>query len=254
MEELQRPWIILVLALCFLAYLLLVNMDFQDILGPLQKDGKRTGYDGSSLAVPEAAYPWVARLRAAKIAPYVKEDDTVLEYGVRFGWNLASIQCKRRIGFDRSDFFASFVRDHGIEFVSDLSNIGDGSIDVVVCHHQLEHELAPAQVLHSIRRVLRTDGKLLLFVPYEVGNPTRRFGHMDSYQRLYSWNVQTLGNLVQATGFKVMQARIGRFGYDRFSAVWSHRYHLGELGFRVLRRALHLVRPSSEVELVALKK
>ena len=50
------------------------------------------------------------------------------------------------------------------------------------------------------------------------------------YDRLYSWNVQTLGNLLETNGFTVIEGLVGRFGYDRFSAVFAVRYHLGEIG------------------------
>lgn len=43
-------------------------------------DSGRAYYEGKR-SIPDAAYPWVARLRAAKIAPYVTASDTVLEYG-----------------------------------------------------------------------------------------------------------------------------------------------------------------------------
>ena len=49
------------------------------------------------------------------------------------------------------------------------------SIDVIVCHHVLEHAAAPVNVLKEIGRLLRTKGKLLLFVPYEKGKRTRRY-------------------------------------------------------------------------------
>jgi hypothetical protein len=63
--------------------------------------------------------------------------------------------------------------------------------------------------------------------------------------------VQTLGNLVQECGFRVAQAATGRFGYDRFAAVWAVKLRLGEPGFRALRRLLLTLKPAREVRLVA---
>ena len=60
--------------------------------------GKR--YHETKRAIPPAAYPWVARLRAEKLTPFVRETDTVFEFGVGFGWNLAALRCQRKIGFD----------------------------------------------------------------------------------------------------------------------------------------------------------
>ena len=249
----NRKWIILIIALFFVVFVLVIRMRIEDIVRRLSSSEKKTDYQTTMGFVPDEAYPWVAKLRMRKIIPHVKENDTVLEYGVRFGWNLALIKCKKRLGFDLSDSLAPIVREHGIEFINDLVAISDDSIDVIICHHQLEHELAPAEVLSALKRILRPNGKLLLFVPYEKGKRTLGYDMYDRYHRLYSWNVQTLGNLVKANGFKVIEGQVGRYGYERFSAVLANRYKLGELGFRVIRRAIHLVRPGYEVELVATK-
>lgn len=249
----NRKWIILIIALFFIVLVLVIRMKTEDIVERLSSSGKETDYQTAMGFVPDEAYPWVANLRMGKITPHVKQDDTVLEYGVRFGWNLALVRCKKRLGFDLSDSLAPIVREHGIQFINDLAAISDDSIDVIICHHQLEHELAPAKVLSALKRILRPNGKLLLFVPYEKGKRTRRYETNDRYHRLYSWNVQTLGNLVKANGFKVIEGQVGRYGYERFSAVLAARYKLGELGFRVIRRTIHLVRPGYEVEMVAIK-
>ena len=210
-------------------------------------------YQESKRAIPEDSFPWVARLRAGKLMPWVHAEDTVLEYGVGYGWNLAALRCRRRLGFDVAGFLEPQVRAGGIEFVEDTSALSGGVADVVICHHTLEHALHPPEMLAGIRRLLRPGGQLLLFVPFERERRYRRFRADEPNHHLYSWNVQTLGNLVQAAGFEVRTARVDRFGYDRFAAAWAHRLHLGETGFRLIRRAAHLVVPAWEVRLVALK-
>jgi hypothetical protein len=90
-----------------------------------------------------------------------------------------------------------------------------------------------------------------LFVPYEKEKRYHRYDPKEPNHHLYSWNVQTLGNLVEDTGFNVMEGKLGRFGYDRFAAVWAARLRLGEFGFRFLRKAIHLVKPGFEVQIVA---
>ena len=210
-------------------------------------------YHHEKRAIPESAIPWVAQLRAEKISPHVRESDVVFEYGVGSGWNLAKLKCKQRLGFDVSEFLAPVVRAQGIEFVSDLKNISDASIDVVVCHHTLEHVLNPPEVLLEMRRVLRPNGKLLLFVPHEHEGKYARFNREEPNHHLYSWNVQTLGNLVEECGFKVVEGKIGRFGYDRFAAAWVTKFHLGEFGFYCVRNLIHILKPAFEVRIVAVK-
>jgi SAM-dependent methyltransferase len=197
------------------------------------------------------AFPWVARLRARKLAPWIKPHHVVLEFGVGHGWNLAALQCQRRLGHDVAAFLADEIWQRGIEFVPDTSSLPDASVDVVICHHTLEHVLQPAETLREIKRHLRPSGSLLLFVPFEKERRYRHYDTAEPNQHLYSWNVQTLGNLVAATGFNVLQAGVGRFGYDRFAAVWASRLHIGETGFNALRSILHILKPAFEVRLVA---
>ena len=210
-------------------------------------------YHETKRSIPESAYQWVANLRAAKIQPDIRETDAVLEYGVGTGWNLAELKCKNRLGFDLSGHLEPIVQNHGIEFVKDIKTITDASIDVVICHHALEHVSRPPEVLNEIRRILCENGKLLLFVPFEKERRYRRFNPDEPNHHLYSWNVQTLGNIVRDMGFQVMQGKVEEFGYDRFAAVWAVRLHLGEAGYKLIRKAIHLIKPASEVYIMAKK-
>lgn len=203
--------------------------------------------------LPEAARPWVARLRARKFAPYIRADDFVLEYGAGAGWNLAELICQRKIGFDVADFLAPSLAGQGIEFVSETQTLPDAVADVVLCHHTLEHVLHPVEALREMRRLLKAEGRLLLYVPYERQRAGAEFRRDEPNHHLYSWNTQTLGNLVEETGFKVVESGLGEFGYSRFAAAWAVKLGLGEGGFRCLRRALHLLRPLSEVRIIARK-
>ncbi len=211
-------------------------------------------YQEEKRGIPEAAVPWVARLRAQKLAPFVRPGDVVLEYGVGQGWNLSALTCRRKIGFDVADFLESAVRAQGIEYVAETTTIADGTIDVVVCHHTLEHLLNPPAALGEMRRLLAPSGKLLLFVPFEREAKYRHFDPAEPNHHLYSWNTQTLGNLVKEARFEIQEAGCGEFGYSRFAAVWAVKFHLGEAGFRAIRRLLHIIRPGREVRIVAVKK
>jgi SAM-dependent methyltransferase len=210
-------------------------------------------YHHDKRAVPAAAFPWLSRLRAEKLAPHVRSSDIVLEYGVGAGWNLAALQCERKIGYDVSDFLAGLLRERGIEFLPETAALPDATIDVVICHHTLEHVLSPSVALKEMDRLLRPGGKLLLFVSLEYEARYERFQRGEPNHHLYSWNAQTLGNLAEECGFTVSEADTGRFGYSRFAAVWAERLRLGERGFRLVRRMVHLLRPGIEVRVVALK-
>jgi SAM-dependent methyltransferase len=210
-------------------------------------------YHQSKRGLPEQAIPWVAALRARKFAPLIGAQDVVLEFGVGAGWNLADVRCRRKIGFDVADFLEPSLRALGIEFVSDTRLLADAVADVVLCHHTLEHVLHPPESMAEMRRLLKPSGRLLLYVPFEREGRYEHFHPAEPNHHLYSWNVQTLGNLVEEAGFKVSQAGIGEFGYARFAAVWAAKLRLGQAGFRCLRRLLHLFRPGFEVRVIAIK-
>jgi len=208
-------------------------------------------YHREKRALPETAIPWVARLRAEKLAPHVRPSDVVLEYGAGLGWNLARLPCRRKLAFDLADFLAPSISAAGVEFLPDTKSLPGAAADVVICHHALEHLLQPAAALQEMGRLLQPDGKLLLFAPFERERKYRRFDPAEPNHHLYSWNVQTLGNLVHESGFRVVAAATALFGYDRFAAVWACKWRLGERGFRAFRRFLLVLKPAREVRLVA---
>jgi SAM-dependent methyltransferase len=208
-------------------------------------------YHEKKRAVPESAVPWVARLRAEKIQPFVQAGDTVFEYGAGFGWNLLELWCARKLAYDISDV----VKDStsSIEWMKEIESVPSGSADVVICHHTLEHVVNPPQVLETLGRILKEAGTLLLYVPFEKERRYRYFNPAEPNHHLYSWNVQTLGNLVTECGWKVQSAKIGLFGYDRLAAKLALKLRFSENGFRAIRAIGHLVRPAAEVRIVAAK-
>lgn len=215
-------------------------------------DSGRAYHEGKR-GLPEAALPWVYRLRARKFQPWLKPDATVVELGVGAGWNLAGLKCARRVGCDAADSSGLQERLHrlGISFVPDLSRIADGSADVAICHHTLEHLLEPAAALRELQRILRPGGRLILHVPWERERRYARFNPAEPNHHLHGWNAQTLGNLVTVLGWRIEQLTVRRYGYDRFAASLALKLHVGEPGFHFLRAALITLVPLQEVELVA---
>ena len=208
-------------------------------------------YHAKKHILPPAAVTWIANLRAGKIQPHVRPTDTVFEYGAGYGWNLLSLRCARRIAYDISEHTGS--DDKTIEWTRDLASIPSESADVIICHHALEHLLHPAQALASMRNLLRPGGRLLLFVPFEKERRYRQFDPSEPNHHLYSWNAQTLGNLVTECAFKLESIGIAEFGYDRFAANLATKLKMGEGAFRLIRRMTHLLKPASEVRCVAVR-
>ncbi|MEJ2646773.1 MAG: methyltransferase domain-containing protein [Sedimentisphaerales bacterium] len=236
-------------------------MTFEEKIKQRYTGSQGREYHEGKRSIPDTAYHWVAKLRAEKISSHIGRNDVVFEYGVGSGWNLAELNCEKKLGYDLSEHLAETVRLHGIEFVKDVGSVADSSADALVCHHVLEHMANPVEFFGDARRILRNKGKLLLFVPYEKEKRYRYYNPNEPNHHLYSWNVQTLGNLVTDMGFEIElpagrndKAGIRKFGYDRFSSVWAVKLHLGESGFRLIRRAIHIIKPAYEICIIAMKE
>lgn len=218
---------------------------YQGTVGKVYHEGKR--------GVPPATLPWIYRVRAPLFQSQIAPTDTVLEWGCGAGWNLAALKAGRRVGMDVEPALQAQVEASGAEFVATSRTFGDAAFDVVISHHSLEHAPDPLPVLMELQRLLRPGGRLLLAVPYEFGRPQRRYRPEEPNHHLFSWNPQTLGNLVALTGLRVESVGLRAYGYDRAAAAWAWRVRLGEPGFRILRQAARWLRPLREVVLIGIR-
>jgi SAM-dependent methyltransferase len=209
-------------------------------------------YQREKRAVPERAYPWIARLRAEKFSS-IGVDDVVVEFGAGLGWNLANLKCARRIAIDLEDFLPWDLKKSGVEFRESAAALAENFADAIICHHVLEHVEVPTEMLQHARRILKPNGRLFVNVPFEKEGRYRRYDAAEPNHHLYSWNAQSLGNLMTSQGFQIQEIGIGQFGYDRFAAKLALRFNGGEGGFRMIRRLAHLLRPGLEVRAVAAK-
>lgn len=207
-------------------------------------------YHGQKRGLRPGALPWVQQLRADKFQPHVLAGDTVCELGPGAGWNLARLQCARRIGIDAATFLQDDLAKLGIEFLGKIELLPDASIDVGICNHTLEHLLDPAAALRQFARILKPGGRLILHVPWERERRHAQFNPDEPNHHLYNWNAQNLGNLVTVLGYKIEHVTVKTYGYDRVAANLADRLHLGESGYRLLRKMLQTVRPLREVELI----
>jgi len=210
----------------------------------------REYHDGKRALNPQAL-PWVMALRAEKLQPHVSARDTVLEFGAGSGWNLGKLRCARRLGCDTAAFLRDRIEAAGAEYVESMAVVPPASVDVVICHQTLEHVLEPAACLSEFRRVLKLGGRLIVHVPWERERRYRGYHPQEPNHHLYSWNAQTLGNLLTVTGFSVQSVMVRAYGYDRFAANLACRWGLGESGFRLLRNTMILIRPLLEIEALA---
>lgn len=209
-------------------------------------------HDGKRQLRPDAL-PWVMAMRAEKFQRHVSRTDIVFEYGVGSGWNLGKLECARKIGCDAATFLRERVQALGVEFVENTAKVASECVDVAICHQTLEHVLEPASCLAELARILKPGGMLIIHVPWERERRYFWYDPTEPNHHLYTWNAQTLGNLLEVAGFAVESVTVRRYGWDRFAANAASRLGLGERGFRLLRWLMIALRPLMEVEGVARK-
>jgi SAM-dependent methyltransferase len=197
----------------------------------------------------------VARERARKVQPHVRSDDRVLEYGVGGGYNLRFVRCRERWGYDLNEAGRDACVDAGIRFVTDPGALTPASFDVVVCHHVLEHVPDPMRTIQELETLARPGGTVLIFVPFETRRRYREHRPDDPNHHLFSWNVQSLGNLLSRSGLHLDTIGVRAFSYERrlapLARLGTGAYRLGLTVLRRLRREdelfARLTRPVPEV-------
>jgi SAM-dependent methyltransferase len=189
-----------------------------------------------------AASKDVVDFEARKFAGAIESADTVLDFGCGSGLLLSYLKCSRKIGIEINPIARECAQGLGIECFPSLDGIPDGSVDVVISNHALEHVERPLDELRQIRRVLRREGRLVVSVPIDDWRSCRRYNPADLNRHLYTWSIQLLGNCLSAAGFQVRNSSI-RILDEAFPGRYSVviRKALPEWGFRVFCRMFAVV-------------
>jgi len=206
-----------------------------------------TDYHEQKHGASSRASDLITRYRTQKFYALTKSSNLdILEVGVGPGWNLVCLPAHRRVGQDVTLAYAESLRDHGVEFVSDLSQLSGQQFDVVIMSHVMEHLLEPAKMLAELSALLKTDGTLLVIVPLE--SPARKFSPHDKNHHLFSWNVHTLNGFLRACGYTVRSCEVKRYGFDRFAAELAVRLSGGFGLYKLLLSLFRIIRPGYEIQ------
>lgn len=132
-------------------------------------------------------YPKIARNAAGK----------VLDIGCGIGGLLA--YNPEIIGVDINKYCVKYCKQLGLqafEMLPDILPFETGSFDTVILDNVLEHIATPEVLIREIKRVLVSDGRLIVLVPGIKG-----YGKDDDHKKYYDFT--ELGRFARDNGFEV---------------------------------------------------
>lgn len=167
-------------------------------------------------------YDYVVRhLKRLENRGWTLDGKTVVDLGCGDGqWSIELVQQfpkAKLIGIDYNELRLERYRHHvpGAEtlFGSCMeAPLDDDSADFLMFHQVLEHIPEPEKALAEVRRVLKSDGLLLLSVPNEgtwlkqkIQYPFIERTAMQTTDHVNFWTRDTLRRLLRANGFRVQQ-------------------------------------------------
>jgi SAM-dependent methyltransferase len=196
----------------------------------------------------ELSEAWAAFVQLAyfpDIAPGVK----FLEVGAGLGTNLLTLK-------NIADVYAvepaKEARERcaasGIRTFASLSELPAAvRFDYVMLRHVLEHLPDPRKMLLEVQPLLANDGHLVVALPVE--SPRAEPNANDIDHHLYSWNRQTISNLLNDCGYRVVAARLN---YRNGRRIFLPLYRwLGVRAYSAALRTLGWLRGYCEIVVVA---
>jgi len=155
------------------------------------------------------------KIQVHMFQPYIKADETVVEFGCGGGYLLDNIVAKEKIGIEINDAARAAATKNGIKSVKNVNDIPDNYADVIISTHALEHVENPMEILRELYKKLKCNGKIVFYVPNESCDT--EYSRSEINNHLYTWNCLTIGNLFKAAGYFVHSVK-------RVQEVWPDNY------------------------------
>lgn len=177
--------------------------------------GDEKYYDEAYFAFQKPLGEFGGKISARLFAPYIKENDVLVEFGSAGGYLLKELPAKEKIGIEINDYAREYAKSQGITSVKHISDIPDDFADIIISTHVLEHVENPLGVLRELHGKLREGGKAVFVVPNETGDVEYTRSEINNH--LYTWNCLNIGNLFKAAGYFVHNVK-------RFQEIWPSHF------------------------------
>jgi SAM-dependent methyltransferase len=165
----------------------------------------------------------IARLAHRRVAPHVRQADVVVDFGCGTGHLLSLLDAREKLGIEVNAANRAVAATLGIETVARPEDVPSEYADVIVSHHALEHALHPLAELLELRRIVKPDGRLVLWLPIDDWRVQRR-PVRDKHHHLYTWTPRVIANLLSEARFAVTKSRVVPIGYPgRFTPPLADR-------------------------------
>lgn len=172
-----------------------------------------------------------SEIDASFFQKFINSEDDIAEFGSGGGFLLNKLKCRKKVGIEINCIARDYAKkEFDIESVDTVEALENGSLDIIVSTHALEHTTNPYEILCGLYKKLKKSGKVVIVVPYESAD--EQYMRDDTSQHLFIWNERVLGNLVKSAGFFVR--KIGRFGADYPNEMTKVFYESGKTIFKEL--------------------
>ncbi len=138
-----------------------------------------------------------------KFNNYIKQNDTVIDFGCGGGYLLQNIECSCRIGIEINENARKQAVLNGVTVYETIENVPNNIADVIISNHALEHTVSPYESLALLYNKLKPNGLVIFVVPHQ--DTREEYNPDDINKHLYTWNQLTLGNLFTIVGYNVLK-------------------------------------------------
>jgi SAM-dependent methyltransferase len=186
---------------------------------------------------------WIKKCRRNLFGNWLKPEQTVVEFGPRDPWNLRALAADSKYTCAPRAAKALFDTD-GIKVFDTSASLPDAFTDLVICDGILEYLPEPLNEILELKRSLRPGGFIAVHALYDPDFRRPRFDRV--VEHYFSWNVQTLGNLLVDCGFDFVEGCVRRLPRENDVIRLSRR-----LGFGIAEKYAKLFHPHHQVCVVA---